>query len=96
MIEFKINGYLSLRLEKGKTNIYVNNKLFRQCKYLLLNIDPNEREIYKDIKSIDEAVESLNKTLEFRDNKQKEILPNALFWGHCSVRHEAVWLNAEI
>ena len=52
MIEFKINNYLSLRWEEGKTNIYVNNKLFRQCKYLLLNIAPDERKIYEDIKSI--------------------------------------------
>jgi hypothetical protein len=95
MIEFKINNYLSLRLEEGKTNIYVDNKLFRQCKYLLLNIDPNEREIYEEINSIDEAIERLNKNLEYRDNKQLKISPEALFWGHCSVRHEAVWLNTE-
>ena len=84
MIEFKINDYLSLKLEEGKTNIYVNNKLFRQCKYLLLNIAPNVKEIYEDIKSIDEAIERLNKSLEYRDNKIMDISPEALFWGYCS------------
>ena len=76
MIEFKINNHLSLRLEEGKTNVYVKNKLFRQCKYLLLNIAPNEIEIYEDINSIDEAVERLNKSLEYQDIKQVDISPS--------------------
>ena len=37
--EFRINEYLTLKLEEdGKTFIYVAGKLFRQCKYLLINI----------------------------------------------------------
>jgi len=38
MSKFVVNDYLSLRLENGKTNIYVNNKKFIQCKYILLDI----------------------------------------------------------
>ena len=34
--EFKINEYITLRLEHGDTNIYVNGGLFNQCKFLML------------------------------------------------------------
>ena len=36
--EFKVNDYITLKLEDGKTIIYVKGKRFDQCKYLLLNI----------------------------------------------------------
>jgi len=36
--EFKVNDYIKLKLENGRTNIYVKNRVFRQCMYLLLNI----------------------------------------------------------
>lgn len=84
MIKFKINDYLSLRLEDGKTNIYVNKKLFRQCKYLLLKIPISESETDEEINSIDEAIEKLNKTFNSRNNKSISISPEAQFWGHCS------------
>ena len=35
---FKVNDFLTLRLENGISNIYINGKLFIQCKFLLLNI----------------------------------------------------------
>ncbi|KKL78605.1 hypothetical protein LCGC14_2023170 [marine sediment metagenome] len=35
---FQVNELITLKLEKNKTNIYVNNKLFKQCKFLLLEI----------------------------------------------------------
>ena len=34
---FKINDYLTLRLENNESIIYVKGKKFRQCKYLLLS-----------------------------------------------------------
>ena len=37
-MEFKINKYITLKLENCKTNIYVEGELFNQCKFLLLNI----------------------------------------------------------
>ena len=36
--EFEISDYIRLKLEEGKTNIYVEDKLFNHCKYLLLNL----------------------------------------------------------
>jgi hypothetical protein len=36
--EFIINDNLKLKLEQGRTNIYVKNRQFRQCMFLLLNI----------------------------------------------------------
>ena len=32
--EYKINEHIQLRLEGGKTNIYLGNELFSQCKHL--------------------------------------------------------------
>ncbi len=34
MTEFKVNEYLTLKLEEGKTNIYIKNEVFNQCKHL--------------------------------------------------------------
>jgi len=78
---FKINDHLSLRLENGKTNIYVGEKLFKQCKYLLLNIQKNNISEFKKIESIDEAEIKLNNKMEMDHNI---ILPETEFWGHCS------------
>ncbi|HDZ17752.1 hypothetical protein LCGC14_0903840 [marine sediment metagenome] len=88
--EFIINDYLSLKLEDGKTVIYVSGKQFRQCKFLLLDIpitDDGVKEFsLDDIDSIDEAAEKLNKSLEPRKNKAYTytIPPEVEFWGHSS------------
>ena len=41
MKEFKINEYLSLKLESTTTSIFVKDKRFNQCKYLLLDVPLN-------------------------------------------------------
>ena len=41
MKEFEIDKNITLRLEEGKTIIYIDNKEFKQCKYLFL-INPNK------------------------------------------------------
>ena len=51
MREFKVNEYLTLKLEDGKTHIYVGGYPFQICKYILL-INPQEREEQWDIDSI--------------------------------------------
>lgn len=84
MLKFQINEYLELRLEHSKTNIYVNNELFIQCKYLLLNLPLNEMEGLEVIDSIDDAVAKLNRKLESLDDKNDYISPTVQFWGHCS------------
>ena len=37
-MEFIISDFISLKIENGKTSLYVNGKLFNQCKYPLLEI----------------------------------------------------------
>ncbi len=52
MSEFKINNFITLKLEEGRTNIYVLGEEFIQCKYLLMNIpiqDPSYQEAYSKI-----------------------------------------------
>lgn len=83
MIEFKINDYILLRLEDGKTVIYVAGKRFRQCKYLLLDIPIDEISEFDQIESIDDAAERLDKSMEEED--LPKIVPVKVeFWGHCS------------
>ena len=84
MLKFKINKYLDLRLENGKTNIYINNELFMHCKYLILNIPSGKNEISKVINSIDEAAEIFDCSMEFQNDNITSISPEAQFWGHCS------------
>ncbi|MFX0033951.1 MAG: Rab family GTPase [Candidatus Hermodarchaeota archaeon] len=79
--EFEINKYLKLRLEYGKTIIYVNGKRFTQCKYLLFSIPTKKIRDYDEIRSIDEAAEKLDKRMETHTSY---ISPETEFWGHCS------------
>lgn len=79
---FKVNDFLTLKLINNKTVIYVSDKPFLTCKYLLMNIIPKSYNEYNDIESIDEAAESLNHDLELRN--RFSIPPEVEFWGHCS------------
>ncbi|MHA1492322.1 MAG: hypothetical protein ACTSRI_22050, partial [Promethearchaeota archaeon] len=88
MREFKINKYITLKLEKKDTNIYVNGVFFNQCKYLLLGIPKRKKDgirLLDEIDSIDEASEKLDHSLEDDDYSYlEEVPPETLFWGHCS------------
>ena len=84
MIYFKINNFISLKLENNRTNIYINNELFIQCKYLLLNLSDNKLKSTNLINSIDEAAELLDKSLENQNITSALLTPEAQFWGHCS------------
>ena len=83
MKEFKINHYLTLKLEEEKTVIYVANKSFRQCKFLLLSIPIDDIELLEEIESIDEIAEKLDNSFEHEGDHNK-MLPEVEFWGHCS------------
>ena len=90
MIEktFKVNDYITLKLEDGKTNIYVNDVYFNHCKFLLIDIPINEINELDEIESIDEMAQRLDKSLE--EGRSSITIPGeTAFWGHCSVRHEA-------
>jgi hypothetical protein len=84
MKEFTINEFLSLKLEGGKTNLYVNDRLFEQCKFLLIHIPIEVTEDYDEIKSIDEAAGILGWTDEGQEGVEYNIDPETEFWGHCS------------
>ncbi|MFX1480527.1 MAG: ADP-ribosylation factor-like protein [Promethearchaeota archaeon] len=91
--EFIINKYLKLKLEYDNTNIYVGGRLFRQCKYLLLDITVNGERDYGEIESIDEAAEKLDSSMERGRLRKYYISPDIEFWGHCS--NLQVWYEHE-
>ncbi|MFX1476884.1 MAG: hypothetical protein ACFFCI_02015 [Promethearchaeota archaeon] len=78
---FKINDYITLKLENNKTNIYVKDELFLQCKFLLITIPTNKVTSLKDIDSMDETEDKLSKKLK---NETFQISPEIEFWDHCS------------
>jgi len=88
MKEFKINEYITLRLEKDKTNVYINDIKIIQCKYLLLR-ELNDKSLINDEEdlSIDRLAEKLDKSLELDDSieaQEYQIDPEVEFWAHCS------------
>ena len=89
MKEFRINKFLTLRLEKGKTVVYVVGKPFDHCKFLLLLIPKKRISNLDDVDSIDEASEQLSHVLEPYDEYDDfattvGISPDVEFWAHCS------------
>ena len=84
MREFRINEFLSLRLEGEWTNIYVGKVQFRQCTILLLNIIEGEESKFDKVESIDEAAEMVGASMENSLDLYKFIPPETEFWGHCS------------
>lgn len=84
---FRINKYLTLKLVNKETEIFVNGKPFRQCKYLLLNLDAKHLEDYDEIKSIDQAETELNHDLHGAHGgikEEYEITAQDEFQAHCS------------
>ena len=84
MLKFIINGFLDLRLEDGKTNIYINDNLFMHCKYILLNIPIDKFEDLERIDSIDEFVVKIDGHFESFGDIKFKISPKTIFWAHCS------------
>ena len=86
--EFNINEFITLKLVgyPGGIHIFVNGKFFNQCKFLLLNIDKEKISELDEINSIDEAAETLNRSLEGGGNDEMgmNIPAETEFWGHCS------------
>ncbi|TFG11092.1 MAG: hypothetical protein EU535_07780 [Promethearchaeota archaeon] len=82
--EFKINEYITLKLENKETIIYIAGKRFRQCKFLLLNIPVDKIRSIDELESIDEAAERLDISMEGGARKNISIPLEVEFWGHCS------------
>ncbi len=82
--EYKINEHLVLKLIKGKTEIYIDEEPFHQCKYLLLNLTQKDFTKFEHIDSIDEAFEIYNKMDKNHEREHNLIDPESEFIGHCS------------
>lgn len=86
MIKFQINKYIELRLEDGRSNIYVDNQYFRQSKYVLLRktLFEIESEGILNVDSIDELAEKLDHSLKQKLPEVIYIPAETQFWVHCS------------
>ncbi len=82
--EFRINEHLTLKLIRGKTEIYIDEQPFHQCKYLLLNLTQKDFKKFDHIDSIDEAFEIYNKMDKNHEKDHDLIDPESEFIGHCS------------
>lgn len=86
MIKFRINEFIELRLEDGRSNIYVNDQYFRQSKYILLKktFFEIEQEGILSVESIDELAERFDHSLKQRLPEVIDIPAETQFWAHCS------------
>ncbi len=87
--EVRLNKIISLKLEGKKTVLYINDKPFRQCMRLLVNIPKREIQNYDKINSIDDLTDIYKNTEYYKKN----ISPEEEFKGHYSnlqtwVEHE--------
>jgi len=92
---YVINDYLALKLINGTTQIYIDGKPFIQCIRLIINIPYAEVENYKEIKSIDDAIDIYRKNMirnamiegpgaRHVQGFTPTINPKEEFRGHCS------------
>lgn len=86
MDEYKINTYITLKLENKKTNIYVKGENFGlHCKKLILNIKLDEFQNFDKFTSMDEFAEYyVEKSIKNRSLKGHLIDPKVEFQAHCS------------
>ena len=100
MLEYKINDFLTLKLEEGITRIYVKGEEFLQCIRLAINIPISNTLMYDEVESIDQASEIYERIVHENQLLTKdqtfqgdflEITPEPEFWGHCS--NLQVWVE---
>ncbi len=87
--EFVINSHLTLKLENGKTIIYIDNEEFLICKTAILDIP---KDIISEIKSIDDIID-VSKIVEKEDLAKYKITSLTEFWAHCS--NLQIWAENE-
>ncbi|MFW9896812.1 MAG: hypothetical protein ACFFD7_13485 [Candidatus Thorarchaeota archaeon] len=83
MIEFRVNQFITLKLEEGETNIYVNNKLFNQCKFVIINRIVEDVEDLLELESVDELLAQSDQDVDL-EYERFSISAEAKFWAHCS------------
>lgn len=87
--KYKINNNITLKLEDGKTTIYIRKEKFLHCKFLFFTIPINGKDTNTSINSIDQASEIYNSSLEGIDSNGLSpedfgLSPDQVFWAHCS------------
>ncbi len=80
--EFKVNELITVKLNWGKTQVYVGDQFISQCMGLML-VNPHESEYQDEIGSIDEAERKLGNPFKVKPI-ELGITPEEEFWGHCS------------
>ncbi len=75
MKEFKINDYITLKLEGTATNLYLNEVLFEQCKYILFSIPVDQINSFDKYNSIDEIASKLDHSMSTSQNVYEKITP---------------------
>ncbi|MFX0103366.1 MAG: hypothetical protein ACFFCS_27645 [Candidatus Hodarchaeota archaeon] len=78
--EYKVNDYITLKLEGGKTAIYVDGRRFNHCMQLVLTIPASDVEKTNDYDSIDEIASYFKST----GGDKFSISWIHEFWAHCS------------
>ncbi len=88
--EFKINEYITLKLEGDITKIYIAGKEFQQCKKLMLSIPTSDPRSQSHL-SMDEAKEYFGDPET--SGVRYKIEPEQEFWGHVS--NIQVWVECD-
>jgi hypothetical protein len=88
---FIANDFITLKLFKGETRIYIKGKFFMVCKRLVLNFplsdfDENSNAIYlnDDANSLDEIIDKSISNYSISDEFEFPIDEEMEFWAHCS------------
>ena len=83
MLTFKINNYLTIKLENLHTNIYIEgSELFLHCKMLTVDLPDSTVEILENIDSMDQVIDSMKRWK--KDNSLATVPAESQFWAHCS------------
>lgn len=77
---FRVNKDIRLKLESGKTFIYVQDRLFLQCAKIVLSIGLSNFESFQNVESIDKVLGEKS----LLDTEMIRIPPEVEFWAHCS------------
>lgn len=84
MLKFRVNDFISLKLENDKTEIYVLGEKFIQCKFLLINIPIESYDSLGEGTSIDSTEDNFDHSLELSKTSNYNIPLEVEFWAHCS------------
>lgn len=82
--EFKINDYITLKLEEKQTNIYIKGEEFKQCVQLLTNTLKNHGRIPNEVTTIDILAKNYKEISLTDQHSDDKLTPEEVFWGHCS------------